>query len=147
MKRAWVLVAALALPLAWLSWKAVTDLGNSADPLSTRKPASCTEAMRYADQSGLPPGARDATCEVMTWLDTSYDVEFRIARPDLDAWLATAYPGTTLGSDFCHPDTVDACAHIELEPSAAGGAEAIDIDVRYEEDGNTALVNFRPFDV
>ncbi|MEV7522795.1 hypothetical protein [Streptomyces sp. NPDC091371] len=149
MKPAWVLASVLAIPLAgmtWLAWKVVDDLTDD-DPLDTRKPASCTQAMHYADQPGLPAGAHDARCEVMTWLDTTYDVEFRITRTDLDTWLATAYPGTTLTSDHCYPETLDACAHVELKPPAVGGAEAIDITVQYEGDGNTALVHFQPFDV
>src|SRR3954452_7131408 len=64
----------------------------------------CSEAMRFADQDGLPTGAHDAKCKVWTWLDTEYDVAFRISRTDLDRWLASDYPSTQLESDYCSPD-------------------------------------------
>ncbi|MFF3618169.1 hypothetical protein [Streptomyces sp. NPDC002467] len=147
MKQTWALVAVWAAVLAgtgWLAWKAVGVLTD--DDLGAREPVSCAQAMHFADRPGLPTGAHDATCAALASRDTSYDVEFRIARADFEAWMATAYPGTTVGTD-CHPDTVDACAHVKLGPAAVGGAMAIDITAQYEGDGKAALVHFQPFDV
>ena len=151
MRRNWKLVAALTLPptlclgfAGWAAWGFITFL-NEPDPFTTEGTVSCAEAMLYADQSGLPTGAHDARCEVKTRLDTTYDVTFRISRPSLDSWLASAYPGTILRS-VCYPDSIDACAHIELDPPAHRGAIAIDVTVEYE-DANTALVELMPFDV
>lgn len=149
MRQTWALVAlwtAVLAGMGWLAWQAVAAVTDDDLP-ETRKPASCTQAMHFADRPGLPAGAHDATCAATGWRDTSYDVEFRIARTDFDAWLAATYPGTALSQDLCHPDTVDACAHVELKPPAVGGAMAIDITVQYEGDGETALVHFQPFDV
>ncbi|MFE2326764.1 hypothetical protein ACFXD5_23045 [Streptomyces sp. NPDC059385] len=149
MKQTWALVVVWAAVLAgtgWLAWKAVGVLTDD-DPPGAREPASCAEAMHFADRPGLPSGAHDATCEATRSRDTSYDVEFRIDRADFDTWLTATYPGTALSPDSCRPGTVGACAHVELKPPAIGGATAVDITVRYEAGGKTALVHFQPFDV
>ncbi len=146
-RRTWVLGVS-ALPLAfvgWVVWQVMADLAD--DDLGTRpQSVSCGEAMRFADQSGLPAGAYDAKCEVMSAQDTWYDVRFRITRPKLDTWLASAYPGMEMTS-HCSlaPETVDACGHLDLTyPYADGGAVAIEVTVDYEKK-DTALVHFRPF--
>lgn len=139
---------ALALPLAaagWLAW-GVIGFATSSEAPHRGQPVSCTEAMSFADQSGLPVGAYDAKCQVRAWLDTSYDVRFRIGRTDLRRWMHSAYPGTELEPSSCPSDTADVCAHIELDPPAKGGAVAIDMAVEFEK-GSTTLVRFEPFDV
>ncbi|MFJ5227401.1 hypothetical protein [Streptomyces sp. NPDC088400] len=145
-KRTWVL-GVLALPLAylgWVAWQVVADLTDD-DVTARRQPVSCKEAMRFADQSGVPAGASDAKCEVMGALDTQYDVRFRITRADLDTWLASAYPGMKMTSDCTgSAETVDTCGNLTLDPYADGGAVGIDLTVEYEK-GDTALVHFRPF--
>jgi hypothetical protein len=136
----------LSLAAAGLPEVIIISFLTDDDPSHRQQSASCTEAMSYADQDGLPPGAYDATCHVEVWLDTEYDVRFRISRADLNSWLASAYPDTTLGSDYCYPDTIDACADIQLDPPAKGGAVAINVTVEW--DGPTAaVVHFQPFDV
>jgi hypothetical protein len=145
--RKWVLVAVLAFPtalLGWVAWMFITPFFG--DPMPQAEAVPCKEAMHYADQDGLPRGAHDAKCTVLAWLDTNYKVRFTITRTDLDAWLKKAYPGTRLTSEDCLGAPVDACAHIELDPPADGGAMAIDISVRYGK-GSTAVVDFEPFDV
>ncbi|MDT0436191.1 MULTISPECIES: hypothetical protein [Streptomyces] len=102
----------------------------------------CAEAMRFADQDGLPAGARDATCVSRGGIDTLYDVRFRIGRADLDTWLDDAYPGLRM-SGTCADGTADRCGHADLHPYAKGGAVAVDLSVRYE--GDEALVSYRPF--
>ncbi|MFF7215946.1 hypothetical protein ACFZAU_36320 [Streptomyces sp. NPDC008238] len=55
-------------------------------------------------------------------------------------------PGTRLTVEDCLGGPADACAHVDLNPPADGGAMAVDIIVRYG--GNsTAVVDFEPFDV
>ncbi|MFI6880153.1 hypothetical protein ACIBL6_42590 [Streptomyces sp. NPDC050400] len=144
-RRALLLTAsAVALACAgWVVWQVIAFA--TADPFRTEQSAPCTDAMRFADQKGLPAGAYDATCSVRVWLDTQYDAEFRIGRPALRTWLASAYPDAEWDPD-CYPKSVDACTHVELNPAAKGGAMAIDIDIVYEKD-DRALVRFSPFDV
>ncbi|MFF2426297.1 hypothetical protein [Streptomyces mirabilis] len=108
--------------------------------------ASCEDAMRYADQDGLPKGAQDAKCTVRAWLDTEYRARFTITRTDLGAWLKEAYPGTRLTSEYCSGTSVDVCAHIDLHPEAEGGAMAVDLTMQYGED-STAVVDFSAYDV
>ncbi|WP_372345851.1 hypothetical protein [Streptomyces sp. KL116D] len=146
-RRRAILLTASAVVLAcagWVTWQVIA-FATTDDPFRTKQSASCADAMRFADQKRLPPGAYDAKCSVRVWLDTQYDAEFRIGRPALRTWLASAYPDAELEPD-CYPKSVDACTHVELNPAAKGGAMAIDIDVVYEKDGR-ALVSFRPFDV
>ncbi|MCQ4213533.1 hypothetical protein [Streptomyces longispororuber] len=138
-------VSAVALACAgWVVWQVIA-FATTDDPFRTEQSASCADAMRFADQKGLPAGAYDATCSVRVWLDTQYDAEFRIGRLALRTWLASAYPDAEWDPD-CYPKSVDACTHVELNPAAKGGAMAIDIDIVYEKDGR-ALVRFSPFDV
>jgi hypothetical protein len=147
-RQKWVLIAVLAFPaafLGWVAWTFITSLFFS-DPMSQAENVPCKEAMHFADQDGLPKGARDAKCTARSWLDTTYTVHFTITRTDLDAWLDEAYPGTRLTSEDCLGAPADACAHIELNPPADGGAMAIDVSVRYGKD-STAVVDFEPFDV
>lgn len=149
MSRIWVWVALLAIPVAFLGWIAhgIIAFATADNRIPEGVSVPCSEAMRFVDKDGLPTGAHDATCTARTWLDTQYDVAFHISRADLDRWLASDYPGTKLESGYCHhPDTVDACAPIELDPSAQSGAMAIDVSVKYEE-SHVALVHFAPFDV
>lgn len=145
MGRGRVLGTVLAVPSAIVAAVAawvVADLAYG-DPADESGQVSCAEAMRFADQRGLPSGARDATCADDGRQDRHYDVTFRINRSEFDTWLASAYPGTELSRD-CSPDDVDACAHMQLTPPADGGAQAVDLSVQYET-GHTALVRFQPF--
>ncbi|QDN75465.1 hypothetical protein FNV64_07460 [Streptomyces sp. S1A1-7] len=147
MRRRWVLAAVVAFPAAlvgWIAWTVFTAL--TADPMTQVEAASCEDAMRYADQDGLPKGAQDAKCTVRAWLDTEYRARFTITRTDLDAWLKEAYPGTRLTSEYCSGTPVDVCAHIDLHPEAEGGAMAVDLTVQYGED-STAVVDFSAYDV
>jgi hypothetical protein len=140
-------LAVLALPLVyvgWMAWQVIADLTDD-DPTARTKPVPCKEAMRFADQSTLPPGAHDAKCEYIGALDTVYNVKFRITRINLNTWLASAYPDMKVASDcFGSQETVDACGHVDLAPYANGGATAIDVTVEYAKE-DMALVHFRPF--
>ncbi|MET8413296.1 hypothetical protein ABZV34_35520 [Streptomyces sp. NPDC005195] len=147
MRRKWVLAVVLAFPAAcagWIAWTVVTVL--TADPITQVEAASCEDAMRYADQDGLPQGAHHAKCTVRVWLDTTYEARFTLTRADLGTWLKEAYPGTVLTSEACLGEPLDACAHIDLNPAADGGAMAIDMDVQYGKD-STAVVDFWAYDV
>jgi hypothetical protein len=142
-----VLIAVLALPMAfvgWVAWTGLTFFGE--DPRKHAEAVSCENAMHFADQEGLPDGAHNAKCTVLSWQDTEYTVRFTITRTDLNRWLKEAYPGTKPTSEDCWGEPADSCAHIELNPPADGGAVAINISVRYGKD-STAVVDFEPFDV
>lgn len=59
MRRRWVLAAVVAFPAAfvgWIAWTVFTAL--TADPMTQVEAASCEDAMRYADQDGLPKGLK-----------------------------------------------------------------------------------------
>lgn len=137
-----VLSGVLALPLVWAGWQITSDMvGDNMDMQSV----PCAEAMRFADQSGLPAGAHDTTCASVGRMDAAYDIEFRITRSELGTWLASAYPGLRLTSDcsgFTH--AADACGHLDLSPPADGGAAAVEVTAEYGE-RDTALVHFMPF--
>lgn len=148
MRLKWVLVAVAAIPTALLGWGAWTFFGAlTGDPMTQAESVSCEQAMEYGDQDGLPEGAHDAKCTVLTWLDTQYTVRFTIARTGLDTWLKETYPHTDLTSEAClDEEPANACAHIELNPAADGGAMVVDVDVRYGED-STAIVDLTLYDV
>ncbi|MEV7424518.1 MULTISPECIES: hypothetical protein [unclassified Streptomyces] len=139
-----VLGGVLAVALVSVGCGASAVAEDDRDPSGREaKPVPCAEAMEFADLGGLPEGASEATCVTMSALDTYYDVGFRIPRADFDTWLAAAHPGTKL-TPSCAGEHVDACAQIQLDPPAEGGAVAIDVRVENKEGGN-ALVHLRPF--
>ncbi|MFJ1747671.1 hypothetical protein ACIOJD_15665 [Streptomyces sp. NPDC088116] len=141
--RTWLL-GAPAVGMGRPAWQVIADLTDD-DVVARRQSVSCEEAMRFADQSGLPAGASEAKCEVMGAQDTRYDVRFRISRARLGTWLTSACPDMKMTSDCSGPpETVDACGNLTLDPYADGGAVAFDLTVEYEE-GATALVHFQPF--
>ncbi|KES03563.1 hypothetical protein BU52_29840 [Streptomyces toyocaensis] len=131
----------LALTLVWVGWQITPDMvGDGMDTQSV----PCAEAMRFADRSGLPAGAHDATCMSLGRMDAAYDVDFRITRSRLDPWLASVYPDLRLTSDcsgFTH--AADACGSLDLSPPADGGAAAVEVTVEYGE-RDTALVTSCP---
>ncbi|MFI6057500.1 hypothetical protein [Streptomyces sp. NPDC051286] len=138
-----VLLALPALLVAWIGWCVIGFL-TSDDPFGTTSKAPCDEAMEFTGVP-LPAGARDQQCVTRVWLDTEYDVRFRITRKDLDAWLESEFPGTVLDSEF-RIGKGDTCAHIEFGDQRPSQAVAADVSVVYEG-GGTALVHFEPFDV
>ncbi|MFV5992429.1 hypothetical protein ACNPQM_08245 [Streptomyces sp. NPDC056231] len=139
----WVLLALPALVVAWIGWSVIGFL-TSDDPLGTVSKVPCAEAMEFTGVP-LPAGARDRQCKRRAWLDTEYDVRFRITRKELDNWLESEFPGTELDPEFC-ADKVDTCAHIEFGDQRPSQAVAAEVSVVYEG-GGTALVRFEPFDV
>lgn len=138
-----MLLALPALVVAWIGWSVIGFL-TSDDPLDSASQVPCDEAMEFTGVP-LPAGARDRRCVTRVWLDTEYDVRFRITRKELDAWLESEFPGTELDPEFCAGE-VDACAHIDFGNQRPGQAVAADVSVVYEG-GGTALVRFEPFDV
>ncbi|MFB6784668.1 hypothetical protein ACFCX0_47345 [Streptomyces sp. NPDC056352] len=138
-----VLLALPALVVAWIGWSVIGFL-TSDNPLDSASQVPCDEAMEFTGVP-LPDGARDRRCVTRVWLDTEYDVRFRITRKELDAWLESEFPGTELDPEFC-ADEVDACAHIDFGNQRPGQAVAADVSVVHEG-GGTALVRFEPFDV
>ncbi|WP_413755762.1 hypothetical protein [Streptomyces sp. MMBL 11-3] len=108
------------------------------------KKVPCREALRFADQERLPAGAEDATCAVHHGIDTLYDIRFRIAGTGLDGWLAATHPDLELRT-HCVQEDADRCGNLTLDPYAEGGAVAVELTVRDEDDGRV-LVHYRPFD-
>ncbi|MFS8201481.1 hypothetical protein ACLVWQ_22660 [Streptomyces sp. CWNU-52B] len=154
------LVAALVLAcLGWAVWATASAgrddgegarngdgrSGNAEDARTAGAKVPCREALRFADQERLPAGAQDAVCVMQRGIDTLYDIEFRIARTGLDAWLTDTYPDMEVRSD-CVEDDIDRCGNLTLEPYAEGGAVAVELTVRHESDGRE-LVHLRPFDM
>ncbi|MFD0305721.1 hypothetical protein [Streptomyces sp. NPDC127119] len=154
------LVAALALAcLGWAVWATAsggpgegedaraggvrTGDTQGGDPRVAGVKVPCREALRFADQQRLPSGAKDAACVVQHGIDTLYDIRFRIARADLDTWLADTYPDLELRTD-CAQEDADRCGGLTLDPYAEGGAVAVELTVRDGSDGR-ALVHYRPF--
>ncbi|MCX4534215.1 hypothetical protein OHA79_22750 [Streptomyces sp. NBC_00841] len=138
-----VLLALPVLVVAWIGWSVIGFL-TSDNPLDSASKVPCDEAMEFTGVP-LPAGARDRRCVTRVWLDTEYDVRFRITRKELDAWLESEFPGTELDPKFCAGE-VDTCAHIEFGDQRPSQAVAADVSVVYEG-GGTALVHFEPFDV
>ncbi|MGW1551538.1 hypothetical protein [Streptomyces sp. NPDC002346] len=138
-----VLLALPVLVVAWIGWSVIGFL-TSDNPLDSASKVPCDEAMEFTGVP-LPAGARDRQCVKRGWLDTTYDVRFRITRKELDAWLESEFPGTELDPEFC-ADKVDACADIQFGDPRPSRAVAADVTVVYEG-GGTTLVHFMPFDV
>ncbi|MGV9888717.1 hypothetical protein [Streptomyces sp. NPDC003395] len=147
----WGLVAAVAaLPTLLLIWLVVTVVRfmTSDYPLGGGpEQVSCDEALAFGG-AGLPEGAYDTDCTVRTWLDTDYQVTFRMPRAGVADWLAHTYPGERSRTEFC-AEGADLCLRLDSEghaPPAGSGANAVTVDVTYETT-STARVRFSAFTV
>ncbi|MFF3764995.1 hypothetical protein ACFYYR_13040 [Streptomyces sp. NPDC001922] len=135
--------AAVVALATWYVVDTVREVDQDLDHRIARK-VPCTEGMRFAGLDGLPPGARDSRCRMLSGIDTLYDVRFRIPRTDLTAWLERTYPHTKLTADACLQHKADACAQFSPAPASGAKAHVIDLNVTYES-GNSARVRFAPF--
>ncbi|WP_432095365.1 hypothetical protein [Streptomyces sp. bgisy100] len=140
------IAGAAATVLALVTWYVVDTVREVDQDLDHRiaRKVPCTEGMRFAGLEGLPPGARDSRCRMMSGIDTFYDVRFRIPRADLTAWLERTYPDAKPTADACLQHKADACAQFSPTPGSGAEAHVIDLNVTYES-GNSASVRFAPF--
>lgn len=134
----WVWVSALVTvlcggPLALLVWGAMAW-----DEIGEAKPVDCAEAMEFA-RGSLPAGAQDPVCTAAHWQDTQVTVEFRMERAAYEPWLAAAYPTREPALTCDHG--LAACSAVSF-----GESLFVNVGVAYE-DGDTALVRLKAFDV
>ncbi|MEU3609443.1 hypothetical protein AB0E83_28940 [Streptomyces sp. NPDC035033] len=134
--RRWVWILALvgtvcAVPLAFLAWGAYS-LGQA----GREQTVDCGKAMEFA-RARLPESAVDARCTGTHWQDTLVEVDFRMPAAEAGTWLESAYPKGeppySCGKDLCRKASFDEQLYV-------------DVEVAYE-DGGTALVHLRAFDV
>ncbi|MET9351276.1 hypothetical protein [Streptomyces termitum] len=120
-----------AVPVGMIVWGAYT-LSES----GREQAVDCGKAMEFA-RARLPAGAEGARCTGQHWQDTLVEVEFRLPRAEAAAWPATAYPAGappySCAADLCRSASFDEQLYVTVE-------------VAYE-DGGTALVRLRAFDV
>ncbi|MFF5537316.1 hypothetical protein ACFY71_33465 [Streptomyces cinerochromogenes] len=157
----WGLFAAIiALPALVLAGLAVLAVrfATSDHPLGgAPEKVPCAEALAFGG-ARLPAGAYDAECAVRSWQDTDYEARFRMPREDVRDWLEATYPvASAPKTEYCYPDSVDLCLHLEFQEGSADyaglfpglsdpgfGAYAADVDVTYEGP-DRALVRFSAF--
>jgi hypothetical protein len=145
-----VFAAIMALPALILAGVAAMAIRfmTSGHPLGgAPEKVPCAEALDFGG-ARLPKGAYEAECTVQVWLDTEYDVEFRMPRADVVRWLKRTYPvAPEPGAESCD-DGADLCLHMNSAATVPPGvdADAVEIDVTYEEPA-TARVTFFAFTV
>ncbi|MEV3989981.1 hypothetical protein AB0J57_13860 [Streptomyces sp. NPDC049837] len=98
----------------------------------------CTDALAFA-RATLPDTARDARCTAAHWQDTYVTADFRMPRAEAKRWLSATYPAAER-SVSCETDL---CLRAEWDDADLA---AVDVEMTYE-DGDTALVRLRAFDL
>ena len=147
--RWWLVAAVLALPgliMAGLVTMVITFMTSDYPLGGAPEDVPCAEALRFGGAK-LPEGAYDTDCTVQSWLDTSYEAEFRMPRATVRTWLTDTY-GKPPGTDLCDPGA-DACLNLDSSdaaPPPGADADAVDVNVTYEDAG-TALISFSAFTV